>query len=149
MHFVRGRFFIIFLFSLLFNVILIEHLKRDRFCRRARIKQREASSPLESLVLLGFPRLRRDSVRFVEHRTAGCSQRSDLHTIEKQRILIEQSNLHDRLHGVDIECTAAGRVGRILEVFFGWRHPGGSHVVPNFFHLKRINIVNILKKKKS
>lgn len=131
MYFVRGRF----LLFLSFNVILIEHLEGTDFVG-GQESSNEKSSLLESLVLLEFPRLRHDSVHFVEYRTAGCPWRSNLHTIEKQRTLIEQSNFHDSLHGVDIERTTASRVGRILQVFFGCRHSGGSHIVPNSFHLK-------------
>ena len=62
----------------------------------------------------------------------------------EQRISIERSNFHDSLHGIDIECTAASCIGRILEVFLGWRHSGCSHVVPHSFHLNNVSFFVII-----
>lgn len=54
-------------------------------------------------------------VSVIENRTAGMSYRSNLHVIQKHNRLIEQSDFHDSLHGVDIQCTTANCVRGILE----------------------------------
>lgn len=130
--FVRGRFS--FIFSS--NIILIEHLKRDRLCRRGRSHKNEATrSPFpQNCSVYEFP-VSDGIVSVIENRTAGRSYRSNLHVIQKHNGLIENSDFHDSLHGVDIQRTTANRVRGILEVLFRWCHSCGSHVVPYTFHL--------------